>query len=166
MAVPDYQSLMLPVLRAIADGQSHRMADVRVTLAEQLGLTDEDRALKIPIGSPVFDSRVHWAVTYMAQAGLIRRPRQAVVELTARGQEVLAANPSERQRDFTVRKQILWESEIASDPEVSRMEVQFIRQLRANDPEIGYNRWPAATGPTQGADETVSAASEQQNLTS
>ena len=67
MTVPDYQTLMLPVLRAIADGQHHRLVDVRTVLAEQLGLTDEDRALKIPSGSPVFDSRVHWAVTYMAQ---------------------------------------------------------------------------------------------------
>ncbi len=73
---------------------------------------------------------------------------------------------AEQQRDFTVRKQILWESEIASDPEVSRMEVQFIRQLRANDPDIGDNRWPAAPGPTQGADKTVTAASEQRNVTS
>ncbi|GEM_PF-2379242 len=92
MTVPDYQSLMLPVLHAIADGQSHRLADVRTTLAEQLGLTEEDRALKIPSGSPVFDSRVHWAVTYMS--GLIRRPRRAVVELTTRGREVLAENPA------------------------------------------------------------------------
>lgn len=93
MTVPDYQTLMLPVLRAIADGQHHRLVDVRTVLAEQLGLTDEDRALKIPSGSPVFDSRVHWAVTYMAQAGLIRRPRRAVVQLTVRGQEVLTENP-------------------------------------------------------------------------
>jgi len=84
---------MLPVLRAIADGQHHRLVDVRTVLADQLGLTDEDRALKIPSGSPVFDSRVHWAVTYMAQAGLIRRPRRAVVQLTVRGQEVLTENP-------------------------------------------------------------------------
>jgi len=84
---------MLPVLRAIADGQHHRLVDVRTVLAEQLGLTDEDLALKIPSGSPVFDSRVHWAVTYMAQAGLIRRPRRAVVQLTVRGQEVLTENP-------------------------------------------------------------------------
>lgn len=93
MTVPDYQTLMLPVLRAIADGQHHRLVDVRTVLAEQLGLTDEDLALKIPSGSPVFDSRVHWAVTYMAQAGLIRRPRRAVVQLTVRGQEVLTENP-------------------------------------------------------------------------
>jgi restriction system protein len=94
VTVPDYQSLMLPVLRAIADGYSHRLADVRMMVAEQLGLTDEDRAIRIASGSPVFDNRVHWAVTYMAQAGVIRRPRRGVIELTTRGQDVLAENPA------------------------------------------------------------------------
>ena len=47
----------------------------------------------------------------------------------------------EERRDFTVRKEILWESEIASDAEVSQMEIEFIKFYRSNDPEIGYNRW-------------------------
>jgi restriction system protein len=67
---------------------------VRTVLAEQIGLTDEDLALKIPSGAPVFNSRVHWAVTYLAQAGLLRRPRRGVVELTDRGNEVLAEAPA------------------------------------------------------------------------
>jgi len=48
----------------------------------------------------------------------------------------------EQRRDFTIRKQILWESELASDFEVNQKEVQFILRLRSNDPAIGYNRWP------------------------
>ena len=67
---------------------------MRTVLAEQIGLTDEDLALKIPSGAPVFNSRVHWAVTYLAQAGLLRRPRRGVVELTDRGNEVLAEAPA------------------------------------------------------------------------
>ena len=43
-------------------------------------------------------------------------------------------------RDFTIRKQILWESQEATNSEVLRVEGQFIRSLRANDPAIGYNR--------------------------
>jgi len=49
--------------------------------------------------------------------------------------------PAER-RDFTARKQIIWESETASDEEVRRKEAEFIRLLRSNDPAIGYNQWP------------------------
>ena len=48
----------------------------------------------------------------------------------------------EQQRDFTVRKQIIWESETASDFEVSKKEVDYIRSLRSNNPAIGYNQWP------------------------
>ena len=48
----------------------------------------------------------------------------------------------EQRRDFTVRKEILWESETASQSEATRVEVECIRALRANDPEVGYTRWP------------------------
>lgn len=48
----------------------------------------------------------------------------------------------EERRDFSIRKEILWESETASDAEVNRKEVEFIRLYRSNDPQIGYNQWP------------------------
>jgi hypothetical protein len=48
----------------------------------------------------------------------------------------------EQRRDFTIRREILWESETASDSEVSTKEVEFIRAHRSNDPAVGYNRWP------------------------
>lgn len=48
----------------------------------------------------------------------------------------------EERRDIRVRKEILWESEIATDQEVNRKEVEFIRFYDSNNPEIGYNQWP------------------------
>ncbi len=48
----------------------------------------------------------------------------------------------EQRRDYTIRKEILWESETATESELSKIEVEMIRKYRANDPEIGYNRWP------------------------
>lgn len=48
----------------------------------------------------------------------------------------------EQRRDFTIRREILWESESATDGEVAAKEIEIIRNLRANDPSIGYNRWP------------------------
>jgi len=53
----------------------------------------------------------------------------------------------EELRDFTIRKEVLWESDSAPDQEVNSKEVEFIRALTSNDPEVGYNRWPR---PTQG----------------
>src|SRR5215216_4920673 len=85
---------MLPVLTAVSDGQPHHIRDVRDLVARQLGLTEVDRSLTIPSGARLFDSRVHWAVTYMSQAGLIRRPKRAVVELTSRGRDVLNSGPT------------------------------------------------------------------------
>jgi hypothetical protein len=50
----------------------------------------------------------------------------------------------EQRTDFTIRKEILWESETATDAEVNRKEIEYIKALRSNDPAIGYNRWPRA----------------------
>lgn len=48
----------------------------------------------------------------------------------------------EQQRDFTIRKEILWESSTENLCEVNAKEVELIRKFRSNDPEIGYNLWP------------------------
>lgn len=50
--------------------------------------------------------------------------------------------PKEVQKDYTVRKQILWESESCSDSELAAKEVEFIKKYQSNNPSIGYNRWP------------------------
>jgi hypothetical protein len=52
----------------------------------------------------------------------------------------------DQQRDFTIRKEILWESRVASDQEVNRKEVELIMFHRSNDPSIGYNQWPRPKG--------------------
>lgn len=52
----------------------------------------------------------------------------------------------EERRDFAIRKEILWESETATDQEVNAKEVEYILSLRANDPAIGYNQWPKFRG--------------------
>jgi hypothetical protein len=48
----------------------------------------------------------------------------------------------EQRRDFAIRKEIIWESETASNSEVHLKELEFIRRFQSNDPAIGYNRWP------------------------
>lgn len=49
----------------------------------------------------------------------------------------------EEQREFTITKEILWESQTASDEEVNQKEIEYIRAYQSNKPEIGYNRWPS-----------------------
>ena len=52
----------------------------------------------------------------------------------------------EERRSFTITREILWQSEDASDAEVARKEIELIRQRRSNDPAVGYNRWPKPCG--------------------
>ncbi len=56
--------------------------------------------------------------------------------------EDFAKLPKEVQLDYTVRKEILWESDIATEAELTAKEIEMIRKYQSNDPEIGYNRWP------------------------
>lgn len=95
MPIPDYQTLMLPLLRIAADGQEHRFREVVEALAEQYGLTDEERTTLLPSGtSPIFDNRVGWARTYLKQAGVIESKRRGYFSITERGKDLLAQNPS------------------------------------------------------------------------
>ena len=93
MQIPDFQSLMLPVLQASANGEV-RFADVVERLAEQLGLTPEARAELLPSGKQtVFNNRVHWAKTYLAKAGLLESTRRGHFKITPRGEQVVASHP-------------------------------------------------------------------------
>lgn len=56
--------------------------------------------------------------------------------------EDFATLPESVRKDYTIRKQILWESADCSEAELSTKEVEFIRSFQSNDPDIGYNRWP------------------------
>ena len=93
MAVPDYQSLMLPVLKKSAAGEV-RIRDVVDELSNDLGLTSEERSELLPSGrQTTFANRVHWAKTYLKQAGLIEIPRRAHFRISDRGRQMLAGNP-------------------------------------------------------------------------
>ena len=96
MAVPDYQTLMLPVLGVFSDGHPHTVGDVRDRLARELRLTSEELAELLPSGTQrTFDNRVSWARTYLTKAGLLRGIGRARYEITSRGLEVLN-DPPER----------------------------------------------------------------------
>ncbi|MGF6791734.1 restriction endonuclease [Paraburkholderia sp. 35.1] len=95
MPIPDYQTLMLPVLRIAADGQEHRFRDVVEALAGEYKLTDNERATRLPSGTaPLFDNRVGWARTYLKQAGVVESKRRGFFSITDRGRDLLAQNPS------------------------------------------------------------------------
>jgi restriction system protein len=95
MSIPDYQSLMLPALRVLGDGDEHSPQEVITRLADEFHLTETERKQLLPSGrTPVINNRVHWAVTYMQHAGLLEKPRRAVWRVSAEGQKLLADHPA------------------------------------------------------------------------
>lgn len=92
--IPDYQSMMLPILELAADGSTYRMRDSVDLLADRLGVSAEERKTMLPSGySPVFSNRVGWAVTYLKKAGLLSSEKRGYFQITSRGKEVLKQAP-------------------------------------------------------------------------
>lgn len=103
MAIPDYETLMLPVLRLIAEGAPNIAACIP-TLQEQFGITDDEAAELLPSGRiTVLQSRAHWARTYLAKAGLLTSPRRNLHVITDAGREVLKSNPDRIDNDTLAR---------------------------------------------------------------
>ncbi len=94
MAIPDYETLMLPVLKVAGDGQEHRIGDVVNQLARDFGLTEQERQQILPSGrQATFANRVGWAKTYLVQAGLLEATKRAHFKITDRGEKCLAEGP-------------------------------------------------------------------------
>ena len=95
MAIPDYQSIMLPLLKYSSDKKEHSVHEAVDVLAEQFKLTNEERKELLPSGQQeIFVNRVGWARTYMKKAGLLITPKRGLFEITERGLNVLKENPS------------------------------------------------------------------------
>ena len=95
MPVPDFQSLMKPVLEALSNGAATRISEVRARVAVAEALAPGDLREVLPSGrQSVFDNRVGWAVTYMARAGLVERVRRGTYRLTEDGGKLLAQAPA------------------------------------------------------------------------
>src|SRR5258708_7611538 len=94
MAIPDYQTLMLPLLKLAGDGKEHRFRDAVEQLAQQFNVADKERAELLPSGTaPVFDNRAGWARTYLKQAGLLHSAKRGTFQITDRGRTLLAGKP-------------------------------------------------------------------------
>lgn len=94
VAIPDYQTLMLPVLKLAADGAEHKFSHAVELLAEELSLSTEERNELLPSGSQaVFNNRVGWARSYLKQAGLLSSPKRGFFTITPKGGALLAKNP-------------------------------------------------------------------------
>lgn len=96
MPIPDYQSLMLPVLKIVVDRKEHPVSDIRKQIASELHLSDEELSERLASDTTtVFMNRIGWAVQYLKEATTIRAVRRGVYQITDRGFTILSGNPPE-----------------------------------------------------------------------
>ncbi len=96
MAVPDFQSWFLPMMKLLSDGEIHDMANVSEELADELGLSEEERSEMLPSGKQfTYRNRIGWARTYLKKANLLTSPSRRMVQITDLGRKVLSTNPED-----------------------------------------------------------------------
>jgi restriction system protein len=100
MSIPEYQALMLPLLKRAALGEV-RVLDAEKQMGEEFGLTPEERDQLLPSGKQrVLHNRAHWAKFYLMKAGLVSFPRRGTFVATDTGRELLARNPNQINLDL------------------------------------------------------------------
>ena len=96
MPIPDYQSLMLPVLRFAGDRQEHSLAEFRQRIAAEFNLSEQELAERLASDSQtVFANRIGWAVQYLKAAVTLKSVKRGVYQISDRGLALLKGKPSE-----------------------------------------------------------------------
>jgi len=102
MPIPDSQTLLLPVLKVLADGAEHEVEEIRERLRDQFGVTPDELAQKNKNNTSVFVNRVAWALANLnmeagplGHAGEITAVKEGVYKITEHGRAILKSNPRE-----------------------------------------------------------------------
>lgn len=103
MPIPDYETLMLPVLKLFGDG-AVKVSDCLPSIKDQFGITDEEAEQLIPSGRvTLLANRTHWARTYLSKAGLLTSPKRNQHLITPLGNKVLSEKPSRIDNEYLKR---------------------------------------------------------------
>ena len=95
MPIPDFQSIMLPLLKILADGKVYKYREIIEALVREFQVTEAERKEMLPSGQQeIFSNRVGWAKTYLKKAGLIDSPQRATFVISEKGKEILSQNPA------------------------------------------------------------------------
>ena len=95
MPIPDFQSIMLPLLKILADGKVYKYREIFEALVREFLVTEAERKEMLPSGQQeIFSNRVGWAKTYLKKAGLIDSPQRATFVISEKGKEILSQNPA------------------------------------------------------------------------
>ncbi len=94
MAIPDFQTVMLPMIEALADGRERTMRELTDLLADRFGLTEDERREVLPSGQQsIISNRVAWAKSHLKAAGLLENPIRGRVRISDSGRKILAKAP-------------------------------------------------------------------------
>lgn len=101
MAIPDFQTIMLPLLEIAGDGEDHYIHDVTVQLGKHFKLSEEEQTVLLPSGQqPLFYNRVGWSRTHLKKAGLLEDPKRGYFKITPLGLQVLKSKPGKIDMKF------------------------------------------------------------------
>ena len=101
MAIPTYDTLMLPLLKHLADGDTKSTSETFEALANEFNLTDEEQKELLPSGQqPLFSNRIAWAKAYLKKAGLIESPKRGFYKITPLGEQALKQKPEKIDNHF------------------------------------------------------------------
>ena len=128
MPIPDYQAIMLPLLKFAEDKQEHSLIETVSILANQFNLTEDEKNELLPSGGKGrFYNRVSWARTYLKKAGLLSYPRRGFFTITSRGIQLLLENPQDITAKFLKKHdEFVQFIEIKNDNDIKNIEDKTI----------------------------------------
>lgn len=142
--IPDYQSIMLPLLKLVSDNQEHKYRDLIECLAMKFNLNEIERKELLASGSPIFDNRVGWATTYLKKAGLLNSPKRATFEITPIGLQTLGENPARIDakylRKFSSFLEFQNSSRASNDVDATISATEINEQTPEENLDIAYQR--------------------------
>lgn len=104
MAIPDFQSTMLPVLKSLSDGKEHSNGEISEAVVKCFDLSEEEKSRLLPSKKqPVIINRLRWATSYLKQAGLIEAVKRGIYKITDEGITVIESNPEKINVNFLMK---------------------------------------------------------------
>ena len=146
MAIPDYQSFMLPLLRLASDRETHSLREACEKLADEFNLSSDEREELLPSGTQqTYKNRIGWARTYLKKAGMLQSPKRGHFEITERGLEELRSNPDEITTNY-----------------LSKFDEFREFRTRSNDsPSEALTRTPASSTPQEAIENAIEELNSQ-----
>lgn len=136
MPIPDYQSVMLPLLSYLSDGVPRKIKDCADAMVAHFNLTQEEATRKIPSGKMTYIlNRTGWARTYLKKAGLISSPQRGLNQITEEGKSLLEEKPKSINVDLLMRYESFVAFRTSKGNEVSEVTVDSIIESDSQTPE-------------------------------